>query len=247
MSVIYRITVRAAMLITALFLMPQLALASGWEISPVRVNLSKKKPIGSFVLKNMTNQPVVLQGKVKLWTQKQGEDVYTKSDELIFAPPIVKIAPGKAQIFRVGLRQKHTEVKEASYRLFIHEVVKSLDTGEEGIRFALQVSLPVFVEPKQLIHAPLNWDVIEKSSEVEVRATNPSNRHVQVSHLLVKDKLGKNKILDKNTFHYLLAGQSYSWHFPKKNKKPLNLAKDKQAKLSAKTDFGNIDADIRIS
>ena len=221
--------------------------ASGLQISPVRIHLSKQQGVTSFTVTNSTNKEVVLQGEIKQWRQAGEQELYSASDDLILAPPIVAIPPGKSQIFRVAVRNHKPSDEEQSYRVYLQEVVSQLDKEKAGLHFALRIGLPVFIAPKTSLPKKVKWDVKTKKGEVLLTATNLSNVHVQISHLLLVDKKKNNPIIDKSVFRYLLPGKSYTWHLKTKKKAQEFMDSIKLSKLEAKTDQGVLNSDISIS
>ncbi len=62
------------------------------------------------------------------WSQADGTDVYTESDELIVVPPIAEIGAGASQIFRVTTRGAPA-AQERAYRLIFEDVTDIVSTA----------------------------------------------------------------------------------------------------------------------
>src|ERR1700682_2620746 len=92
-------------------------------ISPVLVELSPDRRITSITLSNPADHPVSFQTQTLAWSQSDGTDVYTESDELIVVPPIAEIGAGESQIFRVTFRATPAP-QERAYRLIFEDVTE---------------------------------------------------------------------------------------------------------------------------
>ena len=63
------------------------AVASNLTIYPVGVILNAQKPAGEINLQNDDEAPKVIQVELMEWSQKDGQDIYTPSRDLLANPP----------------------------------------------------------------------------------------------------------------------------------------------------------------
>ena len=77
--------------------------------------------------------------------------------DLIAVPPVFELAGNAKQIIRVALRGAAAGGREQAYRLLITEVPRGGAAGT-GVRFALRLSLPVFVTPTGAAPRPI-WSL----------------------------------------------------------------------------------------
>src|SRR5258708_4011549 len=79
--------------------------SAAYGFNKVRIELSLAHPVDTLKLNNPGKDLVDnLQITTRFWTQANGNDVYYPNQDLIVAPPIMKIQPGNTQIVRIGWR-----------------------------------------------------------------------------------------------------------------------------------------------
>jgi len=133
------------------------AVAANLTVYPVGVILNAQKPASEINLQNDDEAPKVIQIELMEWSQKDGQDIYTPSRDLLVNPPVFTLQPGKTQLIRLGLNKPSKNAEELSYRLYINEVPPPPKPGFTGLQMALRVGIPVFVEPKQPAKPKLEW------------------------------------------------------------------------------------------
>lgn len=196
-----------------MLLMPCLAGAAGWEIDPIRVALSAKQPTATVTVKNESDQSTTIQIQAVSWSQKEGKDIYSPSSELIVSPPIVSIAAHGEQVIRVGLRHKVNNTIESAYRINLQELPSPSSPEFSGVKVALRIGLPVFVQPKAGKATPkTSWSAVRGDAGVlKVSVLNQGNTHIQVSDFSVYAKGHEAAIASESGTNYVLAGQTHEW------------------------------------
>jgi fimbrial chaperone protein len=126
--------------------------ASGFGVSPLRLELSAAKPMASFTLTNSGDTPVVIQAQPRQWRQVDGQDVHEATRALLVNPAIVSLKPGESQVVRVALRGAADAERETGFRMFFTEVPQAAPTdaapaGGMNIRIVKRMDVPVFVAP----------------------------------------------------------------------------------------------------
>src|SRR3990170_3108661 len=79
------------------------ASAGSFTVNPVNITLPAGRQAASLTLTNSDAAPVSVLVQTYAWTQVDGVDVHTPTDNIIASPPIFTIAPGKTQLVRIGL------------------------------------------------------------------------------------------------------------------------------------------------
>jgi fimbrial chaperone protein len=224
--------------VTLLFIVAAHA-ASGASVSinPVRLNLGAQQPVGSLSLTNQGTEPVVLQLDVAAWTQSDGQDVDTPTDDLLATPPMVSIAPGATQLVRVGLRHPAPSAQERSYRLFLQEIPNETVANTSALQFRLRFAVPVFVPTADTSDPSLIWDASESNGTLTVRAHNASSRHVQV--ISMSTHAGDANVLTSAAPSYVLPGQTRAWT------SSWSATPADALRVEASTDAGPMHADLR--
>ncbi len=213
----------------------QAACGASVSINPVRLNLGAQQPVGSLSLTNQGSEPVVMQLDVAAWSQTDGNDIDTPTDEVLATPPMVSIAPGATQLVRVGLRHPASSTQERSYRLFLQEIPNQVSANTATLQFRLRFAVPVFVPSGENANPTLVWDATENNGELVVRAHNASSRHVQV--ISMSTRAGDANVLTAAAPSYVLPGQTRTWTSAW-NGSPTALH------VEASTDAGPMQADL---
>jgi fimbrial chaperone protein len=136
---------------TLSLLLPGVAHASNFRVSPVTLTVPANRPIGSLTITNSDSAPVSIKVATYRWTQVGGQDVYTPTDDLIASPPIFTTAAGAVQLIRVGVRRK---VATAAYRVVLEEIPAAAKTG---VAIALNLNMPLYVVANAAAKATVQW------------------------------------------------------------------------------------------
>lgn len=218
--------------------------AGNFSVSPVRVNLSPRAPVAALTLSNAGDAPLTVQATTVAWRQQGGQDQYASTDELIVSPPLFEVPPHASQIIRVGLRGPMPSDGERDYRLLLREIPPPPEPGFVGVQVALQMNLPVFVQPAVAAAPKLNWSAQAEGHKVVLRMANQGNAHVQLTGLRVALE-GSQVVYDKPLSLYLLPGSEQSVVIPV----PGEVVKPGQPlSVHAKTDAGpDINTTVAVS
>jgi fimbrial chaperone protein len=238
----HRIT-RYVILCAFALLVPNFAGAGGWEIDPVRVELTPEQKTASITVKNGSDQPTSIQIQTVAWSQHDGKDVYTPTKELLVSPPIVTIAPQGEQIIRVALRRKADATNELTYRISLQELPSQPLAGFSGVQVAMRITLPVFVQSQKGGASPkVAWAIKRMPDNVlKVSAKNQGNAHIQISNFALYVPGDDKPIVDESASSYILAGQSHEWLL--KTGALRKITADR-LNLRADTDADNVDTEL---
>lgn len=228
---------RAAAIAASIGALAPAALAGSFSANPVRLSLPAGATSTSLVLENKGDQPVTVQASTASWTQEGGRDVLTATQDLVISPPIFKIAPGATQTVRVGLLRAPDPTRELTYRLFLQEVPPPPEPGQQAVSVALQLALPIFVQPPGPTRATpkLVWAAKPADGDaLELSLANEGTAHVQ----LVDAKLAAEDgtvVAEVTARAYVLPGQAQSWRV-----KPLRSWGGESLKVVARTSGGDV-------
>ena len=186
------------------------ALASSFNISPIRGELASGRRTEALTLKNADETPVVVQVRVLAWSQKDGVDQFDATHEMLVTPPVLQIPGNGEQIVRVALRGQPDRSQELAYRVVFEEVPQAAPAGFTGLRVALRLSVPIFIAPTVgKAHADLSWELhVLPDGRLEVAATNHGSAHSQVTDFEVQSSAAA---LQGATGKYVLPGSRVSW------------------------------------
>lgn len=186
------------------------ALAGSFTVSPVRIELSPQRPLGSLTITNDGAEPVTIDAKAMLWTQQDGEDRHEDTRELIVTPPVFTLEPRGAQIVRIGLRRGPDKEHELTYRVFLTENAPPPTPTSTGVAMTLRLSVPIFIRPVATPVARLDWSASRGAAdELKLQATNVGNLHVQVADLRL---LSDGQVIGRiSNPAYVLPEQTRVW------------------------------------
>lgn len=203
---------RNIFIITSLFLSLSSAISAATiRLSPVNVEILSNQNASSISLFNQSNESTDLQIRVFEWTQKNGQDQLTPTDEIAISPPFLKLQPNDSYNLRVVRINPAPVSGEKTYRIIIDELPKPIDSRKaaQGVNVLLRSSLPVFVVNKDAI-TKLNWKIDPNQEAPSLNISNIGNRHALLSNLTLVDKTeNKNYPIKVNTVNgYILAEQA---------------------------------------
>jgi fimbrial chaperone protein len=188
-----------------------IASAGSFQVSPINPTLSASKPVSALTVRNTGADPVVVQLEALAWSQPGGKDTYLPAPEILATPPIFTIPAGGSQTIRVGSRVPSDAHGERAYRLLLREIPPPPKPGFNGLRMALQVSLPLFVLPVAPATSHLQWQATRTADgQVRITATNAGQAHVHLSGFKLSDA-GAKPLHMPTAAVYVLPGASHEW------------------------------------
>lgn len=184
------------------------------RLSPVNVEILSNQNAASISLFNQSNESSDLQIRVFEWTQKNGQDQLTPTDEIAISPPFLKLQSNDSYNLRVVRINPAPVSGEKTYRIIIDELPKPIDSRKaaQGVNVLLRSSLPVFVVNKDAI-TQLNWKIDANHEVPSLNISNIGNRHALLNDLaLVDTTANKSYPIKVNTVNgYILAEQVRSY------------------------------------
>lgn len=215
---------RAVILTALVFSGLTTVFASGLQVSPVSVTLSATHAADGLWLSNTGDQVLHAQVRVFRWTQVDGKDVLTPSQDLVISPPMLSINPQAQQLVRTIRMGPPLPVgsAEESYRLLIDEL--PVNGGKKSqLQFVLHYSVPVFVqsqvlesdstkaENSALRGVTLSWSLHQDGDVVSLDVSNAGTAHAQLASIDFVDKKGEKHSLNPGLLGYVLPGSRMRW------------------------------------
>lgn len=124
--------------------------AGAFSVTPVRIYMAPKDRAVAITLVNEGDSDIALQAEVNQWTQaSDGSDKLELTEDLVVAPPILKLAPRAKQVVRLALVAPRDASRQLTYRLIVREVPEAVGAKGAAIQLpiALVLSMPVFITP----------------------------------------------------------------------------------------------------
>ena len=185
--------------------LPPLAHAGVFSVTPVRIYMAPKDRAVAVTVNNEGDEELVMQADVYAWRQKPGgEDDLALTEDLILAPPIVKLAPRSRQVLRLAITGPRPTTEQLTYRLIVREVPEAKPSEKQlQLQIALAFSLPVFITPpgaKRQLGCS-----IERVAADTVRASceNTGNAYAQPREFVLSSGSGE-KLATRDSGGYIL-------------------------------------------
>ncbi|HAL38804.1 MAG TPA: molecular chaperone [Polaromonas sp.] len=189
-------------------LMPWTAASAGvFSVTPVRLYMTPRDRAIAVTLTNEGDSAVVLQADINSWSQKpDGTDELVLTEDLILAPPIIKLAPKARQVVRLALLKPADASKQLTYRMIIREVPEALPSTGIQVPIALALSMPVFITPPA---AKRQMDCSTSPADataVNLRCSNTGTAYAQIREAAIKR--GEQTLARFEGGSYILPGAS---------------------------------------
>ena len=183
------------------------SLAGSFHVDPVNLTLAPDKATTSLTIGNNAGEPVGIRVTALRWTQVDGKDVYTPTDDVIASPPIFTLDARGQQLVRLGLRRR---TPGAAYRVIVEEIPGERRAGT-GIKVALRLNLPLYVPAQGKGEPQLRWSAWrDETGATVLQATNEGTRHSQILSIAALDADGRQVAATKD-MGVVLPGSARRW------------------------------------
>ena len=182
--------------------------ATSLSVAPTRVDLATDARSGSVSLDNTGDLATTVQVQTFAWKEGNSIESLEPTRRLLAVPAVFKLPAGGRQVIRVASREEVPADVETAYRMVITEVPSAGPDTASGIRFALRLSLPVFITPRGASAVPA-WQLSPDGRGLDVR--NDGNAHLHVRGLVIRDQQSGRILADVDSPSYVLAREAHSW------------------------------------
>jgi fimbrial chaperone protein len=182
--------------------------AGAFSVVPVRLQFGPRDRSVAVTLANQGNAPIALQAELYAWQQRpDGTDQLAVTDDLILAPPIIRLAPQAQQVVRLALLRPADPQRQLTYRMIVRELPELSSTTPDtvSVPVALALSLPVFITPA-MAQREVSCAVERAEAGVQARCENKGNAHALVREAALKQ--GDAVVARFEGGAYLLPGAS---------------------------------------
>jgi fimbrial chaperone protein len=206
------------------------------QVSPIGFDLPAGKAAAVLTVRNDDDAPMNIQVRVFRWSQSDGQDQYTSTDEVVASPPITALAPHSERLIRI-VRLAPPAQTEQSYRLVVDELPPPPSAQAGRVQMLLRHSIPLFFAAPGESKPAIDWAAAPTDGGVLVEAHNGGGRHVRISNLRLLDGAGGTVMRRDGLVGYVLADSGVRWTLPGAVANPISLHAD--------GDAGAIDATLR--
>ena len=202
---------RLVLLAAACFAAP--ALAADFSVSPIRVELQRGARSAVVTVGNDDARPLRMQLRLMQWTQDgAGRDIYRESDELVYYPRLMTLAPRERRLVRIGVKAPAGAV-ERSYRLYLDELpgvdADTLRPATSVVSFSIRFALPVLVAPAQPLARGAIDSITLRDGKLSVAVSNLGNHNFRIASVRARG----GAFAAETGGWYLLAGASRTHTF----------------------------------
>ena len=185
------------------------AFAGSFQVDPVSIELVPGRRTTEVNVTNQGDQPVAIRVHLYRWTQQEGEDVYSETNELIASPPIFTLPANGRQLIRVGPRSGSVE---GAFRVILEEIPGPAN-DDSGIRVTLRINLPLYVISDRRSRPSLTWSAWRnRNGEVNVEARNDGTLHSQIISIIAAGPNGQDTDLSSQMGVVLPSGGTKRWN-----------------------------------
>lgn len=188
------------------------------QLAPIPVEVSWPQAAGILSLTNKATADVALQVRVFKWTQAEGEDVLTPTEEVVVSPPIAAVPAGQTLSVRLVRVAKTPVTREETFRVWVDELPSgNAKAKATQLRILTRYSVPAFFEPEDASGSEpkLSWSLRRSEHGARLVASNPGGRRVRISGVQLRVPDGKQTAFKPGSepSGYALAGQYIAWNF----------------------------------
>lgn len=232
----------AVILAYALYSGASPANAASLRVSPVVLDLKAPTAAATVRVWNDARQPINVQVRVFRWVQRNGENVYEQTNDVVASPPITTLQPRGENLIRIVRTTNRPVGGEESYRLIVDELPDPSRRQAGTVSLVVRHSIPLFFSTVDASGADPSWTVQPRRSGVLVTVRNGGAMRLKVSNLVVSNG-GAAVARRDGLVGYVLGGSTASWFVPATRGGRISGG---QVSISAESEAGRFNANARV-
>lgn len=182
------------------------AATASLAVTPLRVELAAAVNAETVQVQNSTDAPMAVQMRLFAWTQQNGEDVYTPSNDLMISPSIVSIPGRQTQLVRM-LKKPGAAQGERRYRLVVDQLPDPAAARPGVAQTRVRFAIPVFVDRDKAIPAAFSWQLTKAGLQV----ANTGGASARIVEIAVVNANGAPVAVEQNALRYVHGASSIVW------------------------------------
>lgn len=217
-----RITLFALCWLAVLVVFARYALSATLQVAPVMLNLNASQRAAALYLTNTGSEPIHAQIRVYQWSQPQGKDVLTLTDDIVSSPAATALKPGQQQLVRIVVLNPTAQPQEQSFRLLVDELPGGHQVGADhnGVHFLLRYSIPLFIASGQAESKDVAAQLTCTRQDASISCQNRGTAHVRLSHVEALNAQGQVAETLPGLAGYVLPGQRFVLPFKQLQRQP---------------------------
>ncbi|TWG94945.1 fimbrial chaperone protein [Mesorhizobium sp. J18] len=216
--------------------------AASLRVAPVVLDLKAPTAASTIRIWNDESRPINVQVRIFRWSQRNGEDFYEATNDVVASPPITTLQPGGENLIRIVRTTKRPVQAEESYRIVVDELPDPSRRKSGTVVLVVRHSIPVFFSRTDAAGANPSWSVRPLRGGYQVTVRNGGAQRLKVSNLALSDNgrvVGKKDGL----VGYVLGNATASWIVPGTG---AGRPSGGSLTISADSEAGRFDATARI-
>ncbi|MBK6005278.1 molecular chaperone [Ramlibacter ginsenosidimutans] len=186
------------------------ALAGSFSVSPVRIFMEARERATGVTIINEGDTDLVMQAELFEWKQKpDGTDDLLPTQDLVLAPPILKLGRGARQTVRLANLRPPVPGEQLTYRLIVREVPEAL-APKDGVKIqvALAFSLPIFITPPGAKREMACTATRTSPTALRASCENKGHAYAQPASITLSTPSGNTLLTSEIRGGYILPGVS---------------------------------------
>jgi fimbrial chaperone protein len=188
--------------------------AASLQVAPVSVEVPAPGATSTLKLRNEGAKPLNAQVRIFRWTQVDGADQLTPTEDVAASPPLASLRPGTDYTVRVVRTNKEPVAKEESYRLLIDELPEATAGAAATVNIALRYSIPVFFNAPGGAVPKLSFELKQHGGKPTIVVSNAGDRRMRLAKLKFTDGKGAIANFGDGLAGYVLGHSSKSFDVP---------------------------------
>ncbi|WP_274426587.1 fimbrial biogenesis chaperone [Chelativorans sp. YIM 93263] len=194
-------------------LFTSLVLAASLRVAPVVLDLKAPTAASTIRVWNEGSRSTNVQVRAFRWSQRDGEDVYEATNDVVASPPITSLPPGGENLIRIVRTTKRPVQAEESYRIVVDELPDPSRRQNGTVVMVVRHSIPVFFGPAETTGPNPLWSVRRVQGGYQVVVRNTGTQRLKVSNLALSDN-GRVLARKDGLVGYVLGNATASWDVP---------------------------------
>lgn len=180
--------------------------AQSITVLPVSIQMQPGQQAASLTIINQSDIESAVQVRAFVWSQVDGQEQLTPSDDIVASPPLATIAPRAIQVVRLVLR-KPVLGNEATYRILLDQIPPAAAPGT--VRIALRLSIPVFAAPATRVAPHVAFHVETAGGQSFLVAVNSGTAHETLRNIVLATGDGNRVTVEAILSPYVLAATTH--------------------------------------
>jgi len=212
--------------------------AASLQVAPVLVEVPAPGAAATLKLRNEGSKPLDAQIRVFQWTQVDGADVLTPTNDVVASPPLASLRPNTDYTVRIVRTKKEPAAKEEAYRLLIDELPQPASGAASSVNIALRYSIPVFFTTPAGAAPKLKWELQQRANKPVIVASNAGDRRIRLAKLKITDGKGGIANFGDGLAGYVLGHSARIFAMPPNTR---GFGAGGVTAVSAQTDIGPLE------